>query len=53
MSDKHADKTTDPERDPRVGALLAAARSLHDAVRPETAPLIGPALVEHADGGLP
>lgn len=37
-----------PAENPRVGALLAAARSLHDAVRPETAPMTGQA--EHEDG---
>lgn len=35
-----------PAENPRVGALLAAARSLHDAVLPETAPMSGPQQAE-------
>lgn len=38
-----------PAENPRVAALLAAARALHDAVRPETAPMTGPAPAEHEE----
>jgi hypothetical protein len=35
-----------PDSNSRIGALLAAARSLHDAVLPETAPMSGPQQAE-------